>query len=67
MSDAAILGFVGGVVLGTGALIIGLLRDRLNEQELPRDIDDASVLDESVPDVTCVNDTHPGENGVKRL
>ena len=74
MSDAAILGLVGGVVAGTVAVIIGLLYDcRHTEREIPivprspyRDIDqefrlDASALDESTPDVTggVVTDTRP--------
>ena len=71
MSDVAILGLVGGVVAGTVAVVIGLLYDRRHpERELPIDIDsefrlDAPALDESVPDVTCVNDTRPNgdENG----
>ena len=55
MSDAAILGFVGGIVAGTAAVVVGLLRGR---DERPRDIDqpDAPAPDESAPDVTCTRD-----------
>lgn len=57
--SVAVLGFIGGIVLGGVALIVGLLvRVRHNIDETHEYQLDSSALDESAPDVTCVKGDH---------
>jgi hypothetical protein len=72
VSDTAILGFVGGIVLGVAALLIGILRDRrdpiVRAPPSAPTIDetheyrlDSPALDESGPDVTTTRGDDHGQ------